>query len=116
MTFEEIIDTIETHRREYGRIYAGKLYVGITNDVDRRLFGFHRVPRVNHWWVYCPADDVQTARRAEKHYLKNGMQGGDGEGEQQFRYRLLLRGFRQNGGKLIFRRRAVCSRLDNDYS
>ena len=80
MTFEEIIKTIDAYRREHGRDYARKLYVGITNDVDRRLFGFHMVPRENHWWIYCPAKDAQTAREVEKFYLEKGMQGGVGGG------------------------------------
>lgn len=83
MSFDEIIKTIDAYRRKHGRIFASNLYVGITNDIDRRLFGFHRVPRKNHWWIYCPADDVQTARKVEKYYLNKGMQGGDGGGNNR---------------------------------
>lgn len=85
MTFEEIVKEISSHRRKHGRTSAKSLYVGITNDVDRRLFGFHRVPKENYWWIYLPADDVQTARRVEKHCLKEGMQGGDGGGNNNSR-------------------------------
>ena len=83
MTFEEIINDIDAYRRKHNRIHASKLYVGITNDVDRRLFGFHRVPKENHWWIYRPADDVNTARQVEKYYLDKGMQGGDGGGNNE---------------------------------
>ena len=83
MTFEEIINGIDAYRRKHNRNHASKLYVGITNDVDRRLFGFHKVPRENYWWIYCPADDVNTARQVEKYYLDKGMQGGDGGGNNE---------------------------------
>ena len=83
MNYDEIINAIDAYRRKHNKNYASKLYVGITNDVDRRLFGSHRVPRENHWWIYCPADDVQTARKVEKHYLEKGMQGGDGGGNNE---------------------------------
>lgn len=83
MTFDEIIEAIDAYRRKHNRNHASKLYVGITNDVDRRLFGFHRVSKENHWWIYCPADDVNVARQVEKHYLDKGMQGGDGGGNNE---------------------------------
>ena len=83
MTFEEIINDIDAYRRKHNRNHASKLYVGITNDVDRRLFGFQRVPKENHWWIYRPADDVNTARQVEKYYLDQGMQGGDGGGNNE---------------------------------
>ncbi len=68
---------------KYNKNHASNLYVGITNDVNRRLFAFHRVPRENHWWIYCLSDDVQTARKVEKYYLEKGMQGGDGGGNDE---------------------------------
>lgn len=83
MTFDEIIKEIEAYKREYNKKNTKRLYVGITNDVNRRLFGFHRVPRMNHWWIYCPADNVQIARNVEKHYLKKGLEGGDGGGNSE---------------------------------
>jgi hypothetical protein len=83
MTYDEIIEAIDEYRREQNRNFASKLYVGITNNVDKRLFGFHRVPRDGHWWIYCPADDIQTARKVEKYYLEKGMQGGDGGGSSE---------------------------------
>lgn len=80
MKFDEIKRKIENYRREYGKTSAKRLYIGITNDVDRRLFGFHRVPRRDYWWIYLPADDAETARRVEKHFIEAGMQGGTGGG------------------------------------
>ena len=31
-------------------------------------------------WIYCPADNIRTARMVEKYFLDLGMQGGDGGG------------------------------------
>lgn len=83
MTFEEIINDIEAYRDKHDKNISSQLYVGITNDVDRRLFGFHRVPRRTHWWICCPADNVEIAREVEKYYLEEGMQGGDGGGNNK---------------------------------
>ena len=82
MKFDEIKRKIENYRREYGKSVAKRLYIGITNDVERRLFGFHRVPRRNYWWIYLPADDDETARRVERHFIEAGMQGGAGGGNE----------------------------------
>ena len=80
MKFDKIKQKIESYMREYGKTTTEKLYIGITNDVDRRLFGFHRVPRRDYWWIYLPADDAETARKVEKHFIEAGMQGGVGGG------------------------------------
>lgn len=80
MKFEEIKKRIDIYRREYAKTSAERLYIGITNNIDRRLFGFHKVPKENYWWICLPADDAGTARKIERYYLEKGMQGGTGGG------------------------------------
>lgn len=47
--------------------------MGITNDVERRLFDEHNVPENDHWWIYQDAIDKSTAQRVEEYYLDKGM-------------------------------------------
>ena len=55
-------------------------YIGITNDVERRLFEEHNVDKNNNWWLSAPADDKETAQFVEEYFLKRGMQGDTGGG------------------------------------
>lgn len=80
MTQEEIIKDFDEHLQKSGGRYYSEFYVGITNDVEERLFGTHKVSRENHWWIYALADTEEIARMVEKYYLGKGMRGGTGGG------------------------------------
>lgn len=80
MTYEKIITEINQHLGKSDKEYYQDYYVGITNDVDERLFGFHQVPKLGHWFIYCPADTDEIARNVEKYFLELGMDGGVGGG------------------------------------
>lgn len=80
MEYNQIIHDFDAHINKSGRPYYSDFYVGITNDIDRRLFEEHRVPRNGHWWVYSPADNEDVARQVERHYLDCGMHGSIGGG------------------------------------
>ena len=54
--------------------------IGITNDVDRRLFGEHNVDKNHAWWIYRTAVDKATAQVVEEHFLSKGMKGETGGG------------------------------------
>lgn len=81
MKYEQIIRDFDAHINKSGRYTYGDFYVGITNNVERRLFEEHRVPREGHWWIYSPADSECIAREVEKHYLDCGMHGSFGGGK-----------------------------------
>lgn len=80
MTKDEIIRDFDEHLKTSNRRYYSEFYVGITNDIENRLFTAHRVPRKNHWWIYSYANTESIAREVEKYYLKKGMRGGTGGG------------------------------------
>ena len=80
MTRDAIIRDFDAHLKKSNRQYYSEFYIGITNNIDERLFGSHKVPRENHWWIYSPADTEEIAREVEKFYLDKGMRGGTGGG------------------------------------
>ena len=80
MNSYKIIKAIEEYWEEHNKTNPKKLYIGITSDVNRRLFGFHNVDEKHSLWIHCPADNIRTARMVEKYFLDLGMQGGDGGG------------------------------------
>ena len=80
MTKDAIINDIEKHLSDSVKEYYRDFYVGITNDVNRRLFTDHNVDKDNDWWIYCKADSEDIARDVEKYYLELGMKGDTGGG------------------------------------
>lgn len=57
-------------------------YVGITENIDQRLFGDHNVPKKDHWFIYRKAYSVADARTIEKSFLDYGCDGGMGGGDE----------------------------------
>jgi hypothetical protein len=56
-------------------------YVGITSDVESRLFGDHNVSEENGRWIYRTASSNSIARDVEKHFVDASMDGGPGGGD-----------------------------------
>ena len=81
-TKENIIKAFDTHLQQSGKRYYSEFYIGITNDVERRLFGEHNVQRQGMWWIYETASSANDAREIEKHYLDLGMRGNGGGGNE----------------------------------
>lgn len=61
-------------------IAPSQCYVGITNDIERRLFQEHSVKK-DGTWIYAPAENEESAREIEKYFLDNGMEGDTGGGK-----------------------------------
>ena len=78
---QEIIAEFEAHLQKSSAEYYSAFYVGITNDINRRLFDEHNVPLKDHWYIYRSAINEDHSRAVEKHYLAKGMKGGDGGGD-----------------------------------
>jgi hypothetical protein len=78
---QSIISDINAHMRKSGIINAN-WYVGITCDIDERLFGFHNVPRNGHWFIYRQAFDDTDARNVESAYHRAGCKGSGGGGDE----------------------------------
>jgi hypothetical protein len=75
-----IYSDINAHIKKSGINNSG-WYVGITSDVEERLFGFHQVPRENHWFIYRRAINSDEARGIEAAYHKAGCDGARGGGD-----------------------------------
>lgn len=73
--FETIVKEINEHLSKSGKRYYSDFYIGITNDVERRLFNEHNVSKENTWWIYRTAESSAIAREVEEHFLKLGMRG-----------------------------------------
>ena len=84
MNCYQIIKAIEEYWEKHNITNPKKLYIGITSDINRRLFGFHNVDEKRNLWIHCPADNIRTARMVEKYFLNFGMQGGDGGGKDRY--------------------------------
>lgn len=81
-TKNQIIADIDAHLQKSRKGYYSDFYVGITNDIERRLFGEHNVDRNNGWWIYCEAINKATAQEVEEYYLNKGMKGDTGGGNE----------------------------------
>ena len=79
--FQTIVDEINDRLSKSGRRYYSDFYIGITNDVERRLFNEHNVSKDNAWWIYRTATDSGTAREVEDYFLEKGMRGNKGGGD-----------------------------------
>lgn len=79
-TFDQIIADFESHLQSSQKKYYSDFYVGLTNDIERRLFGEHNVQRDGNWWIFREALDKDTAQKVEEYYLGIGMKGDTGGG------------------------------------
>ena len=77
-TKQDIINAIANYFS--GETYS-QCYVGITSDVDSRLFGDHNVSKEHGRWIYRTATSHTIAREVEQHFLDAGMDGGAGGGD-----------------------------------
>ncbi len=84
-TISTISSEIDAHMRSSGVLNNG-WYVGITSDINERLFGYHRVPRQNHWFIYRRCVTANAARGLETLYHKAGCKGSTGGGDDSCVY------------------------------
>ena len=76
---------IDTYIQRSGVRNSG-WYVGITSDVEERLFGYHQVPRQNSWWIYRRCPNATEARELEAAYHRAGCKGAGGGGDNDAVY------------------------------
>ena len=77
MTKNSIISDFEKY---VGTDNYSDWYVGITNDIDRRLFNEHKVDKKQDKWIHSPADSKDVAQEVEEYFLNKGMDGDTGGG------------------------------------
>lgn len=80
MKYDDIINDINAHLQKSNEQSFSDFYIGITDNKEERLHGFHQVPHKGHWFITRGADTEDIARDVEKHYLGLGMDGGAGGG------------------------------------
>jgi hypothetical protein len=80
-----IVAEIDAHMQKSG-IANSSWYVGVTSDIEKRLFGFHQVPRKDHWYIYRRAINADDARTIEAAYPRAGCKGSGGGGDQTTTY------------------------------
>ena len=76
---QEIVNDIANH---FKSIDYNNCYVGVTSDVESRLFGDHSVSKENGHWIYRTASSDSVAREIEQHFLDAGMDGAPGGGDE----------------------------------
>lgn len=76
---QTLLGEIDNYIGQSGAGYS-RWYVGITSDINERLFGYHQVPH-HHWWIYRRADNHHDARAIEAAFLEAGCRGGSGGGD-----------------------------------
>jgi hypothetical protein len=79
-TKQEIIDDIMNYILENDP-NDDDWYVGITKDIEERLFSFHNVKKDGGAWIYRKASSSKIAREIESHFLELGADGGTGGGD-----------------------------------
>ena len=71
---QEIADAIYEHlKKDVDGNNFSKFYIGITNDIERRLFGEHNVPRNGHWRIHQEAINKDHAQAVEAYFLKKAL-------------------------------------------
>jgi hypothetical protein len=90
-TAQEIIADINAHLTKSGKT-ADRWFVGTTGDVEGRVFGRHRVPRQNHWFIYRRAMNHTDAAAIALAYQKAGFKGNRQEEDEKavFLYAYLI--------------------------
>lgn len=78
----QIIGDFNAHLQKSSKRFYSDFYIGITNDVERRLFIEHKVSKESGWWIYSTADNKSIAQAVEEYFLDKGMLGDTGGGNE----------------------------------
>jgi len=79
---QKIINDMTNYIIKHGQGYAG-WYVGITKDINERLFEYHNVTKNTGTYIYYTAPSSEIAREIEKYFLAHGADGGTGGGNKE---------------------------------
>lgn len=79
MIGQQIIADFQNWIFKNGNMYR-EWYIGITSDINQRLFTDHCVNQIDIW-VHAPADSNEIARSVEKYFLNLGCDGDTGGGD-----------------------------------
>ena len=77
----DIIEKFKNYIAEKGGAYSD-WYIGITSDIETRLFNAHNVNEQNDIWIYDNANTETSARSIEEYFVETlGTDGGTGGGD-----------------------------------
>lgn len=79
--YQTIVDEILEHLSKSGKRSYSDFYIGITNDIEQRLFKEHNVPKDRAWWIFRTANNSVVAKEVEAYFLKLGMRGDNKGGD-----------------------------------
>lgn len=79
---EEIINDINSHFELSAETDYSKYYIGITCEIERRLFIEHAVDKNKDGWIYRTSNSKSCAQEVEEHFLGFGMDGDTGGGNE----------------------------------
>ena len=81
MEIDEVISYLDGYIQMHGGIYS-RWYVGVTSNVDQRLFEQHKLTKLDLCtWKYTSSDTI--ARLIEKYFLSLGCDGNPGGGDEK---------------------------------
>ena len=78
---EDIINDIVEHFGLTRNSKYSRYNIGITNDINRRLFTEHAVDKDKDAWIYRTANSKFCAQEVEEYFLDLGMDGDTGGGK-----------------------------------
>ncbi len=84
-TADSIAAQIENHVSLHGGGYSA-WYVGITSDPTDRIVNGHNANSQRNAAMYWDAQNEETVRVIEQHFIDKGCQGGGGGGNWDTRY------------------------------
>lgn len=82
---QTIISDIQSYVARNGSGYS-QWYVGIAADAKQRLFNDHAVSEKGGAWIYSLCTTSSVAREIEDYFIRLGMRGGSGGGDNTTRY------------------------------
>ncbi len=84
-TKEQVMAYLNGKLQKHPSTVNSQWYVGITSDVQVRLFNDHKLHEQNNEWAHSTAETADIARSVEKHFLDAGLDGGAGGGDNTSR-------------------------------
>ncbi len=81
-TKEQVMAYLNGKLQKHPNTVNSQWYVGISSDVQVRLFNDHKLNEQNDEWAHSTADTADIARSVEKHFLDAGLDGGSGGGDE----------------------------------
>jgi len=90
MNRSEIIDKISEHLKTRGGA-PGEWFIGISQNVETRLFVNHRVDKENDKWIFIPTNSGQEAKEIRDYFINSmgidSRPGGDNEAKMIYAYK-----------------------------